>query len=97
MGISLSTRLLSAATLSLIPTLAMAQQPSIWIFDLKHFEIEAKSLSVDGSEKTAIFEDALVVKADSDLRLHCSRAKVWYSDGRTLDEQSILPVLHCEP
>jgi hypothetical protein len=76
MGISLVPRQLSAATPLLISTLAMTQQFSVWIFDLKHFEIDAKSISVNKWEKTLIFENAFAEKTDSNLSLHCGR-RAW--------------------
>src|SRR5216683_1879232 len=80
-----STQLLTVAAF------AMAQQPSVSFFHPDpHFAIEitADHLAVKKSDNTALFEgNVLLLQRDLDLRLHCSKALVWYDADSPSDHR----------
>jgi lipopolysaccharide export system protein LptA len=95
-----STQLLTVAAFAIVPAFAMAQRPSVSFFHPDpHFPIEitADHLAVKKSDNTVLFEgNVLLLQRDLDLRLHCSRALVWYDADSPSDHRDAIRRLDCE-
>jgi lipopolysaccharide export system protein LptA len=95
-----STQLLRVAAFAIVPAFAMVQQPSVSFFNPDpHFRIQitADNVAVKKSDNTALFEgNVLLLQRDLDLRLHCSRALVWYDADSPLDHRNSIRRLDCE-
>jgi hypothetical protein len=95
-----STQLLMVAAFAIVPAFAMAHQPSVsFFFPDPHFAIEitADHLAVKKLDNTAPFErNVLLLQRDLDMRLHCSRALVWYDADSRSDHRNAIRRLDCE-
>jgi hypothetical protein len=88
------------AALAIVPTLALAQQPSVSLFypDPRFpIEITADTAAAQNSDGTALFKgNVLLLQKDIDLRLHCSRALVWHEAALTSSDRNLIRRIDCE-